>query len=80
LHSVLQVSHEGGYVMMGGWIRIRASAQTAVLVKKARGALQVMLQKHIGRNRVDRSRMDAEVRSAIVTLLVDEEKERLRNF
>ena len=70
---------------MGNWVRIRASAQTAVLVKKARAALQGMLQRHIGGGRSSstgasaRNSTDREVMSAIVTLLIDEEKDRLRN-
>ncbi len=70
-------------MLMGEWVRIRASAQTAVLVKKARAALQGVLQRHIGARLSSglhlTSISDREVMSAIVAMLVDEEKDRLCN-
>jgi hypothetical protein len=39
----LSVVHEGHYVLIDDWIRIRASAPTAVLVKKLRAALDDLL-------------------------------------
>lgn len=41
--GALSVMHEGGYVLVDDWLRIRASAPTAVLVKKLRGALDALL-------------------------------------
>lgn len=44
----LSVVHEGGYVLIDDWIRIRASAPTAVLVKKLRAALDDLLDAKVG--------------------------------
>lgn len=41
--GALSVMHEGGYVLVDDWLRIRASAPTAVLVKKLHGALDALL-------------------------------------
>ncbi len=44
----LVVVHEGGYALIDNWIRIRASAPTAVLVKQLRAALDALLEKKVG--------------------------------
>ena len=41
--GTLSVMHESGYVLVDDWLRIRASAPTAVLVKKLRAALDALL-------------------------------------
>lgn len=41
--GALSVVHESGYVLVDDWLRIRASAPTAVLVKRLRGALDALL-------------------------------------
>lgn len=41
--GALAVNHEGGYVLVDDFLRIRASAPTAVLVKKLRAALDALL-------------------------------------
>ena len=41
--GALTVNHEGGYVLVDDFLRIRASAPTAVLVKKLRAALEALL-------------------------------------
>ena len=41
--GALSVMHESGYVLVDDWLRIRASAPTAVLVKKLRAALDALL-------------------------------------
>ncbi len=41
--GALAVNHEGGYVIVDDFLRIRASAPTAVLVKKLRAALDALL-------------------------------------
>ena len=43
----LAVVHEGGYALIDNWIRIRASAPTAVLVKQLRAALDALLEKKV---------------------------------
>ena len=41
--GALQVLHEAGAVLVDGWLRIRAPAPTAVLVKQLRAALDSLL-------------------------------------
>lgn len=41
--GALSVVHESGYVLVDDWLRIRASAPTAVLVKRLRAALDALL-------------------------------------
>ena len=41
--GALSVVHESGYVLVEDWLRIRASAPTAVLVKRLRAALDALL-------------------------------------
>ncbi|DBA76164.1 TPA: hypothetical protein ACH3X1_009895 [Trebouxia sp. C0004] len=43
----LEVVHGEGYVLVDGWIRIRAAAPTAVLVQRLRGGLDTLLQQRI---------------------------------
>ncbi len=40
----IEVVHEEGVVMVDGWIKVKAAAQTAVLVKQIRAALVGLLQ------------------------------------
>ena len=47
--GALSVVHEGGYVLVDDWLRIRASAPTAVLVKKLRAALDALLADKVKR-------------------------------
>jgi hypothetical protein len=44
----LKVLHEEGAVLVDGWARVRAPAQTAVLVKKLRAALDSALEAKVG--------------------------------
>jgi ATP-dependent RNA helicase DHX29 len=43
--GALEVRHEAGLVTVDGWLRIRAPAPTAVLVKKLRSALDALLER-----------------------------------
>jgi len=43
--GALEVRHEAGLVTVDGWLRIRAPAPTAVLVKKLRAALDALLER-----------------------------------
>ncbi|GAB4817860.1 hypothetical protein N2152v2_004906 [Parachlorella kessleri] len=69
----LRVVHEGGYVVVGDWIRIRAPAQTAVLVKQLRQALEGLLQEKVRRPRVRLEEVGGPVIQSIVDLLNHEE-------
>eukprot|EP00887_Chlorella_sp_A99_P005374 scaffold1.g5374.t1 len=40
----LEVAHEAGYIAVDGWLRVRAPAQTAVLMKALRRALDAALE------------------------------------
>ncbi|CAL8464644.1 g4179 [Coccomyxa elongata] len=69
----LVVVHEGGYALIDNWIRIRASAPTAVLVKQLRAALDALLEKKAGRPDLDLSATGGQIVDTIVKLLCDEE-------
>ncbi|BDA49474.1 Putative ATP-dependent RNA helicase DHX57 at C-terminar half [Coccomyxa sp. Obi] len=69
----LVVVHEGGYALIDNWIRIRASAPTAVLVKQLRAALDALLEKKAGRPDLDLSAIGGQIVDTIVKLLCDEE-------
>ncbi len=43
----LTVLHEEGAVLVGGWLKLRAAAQTAVLVKHVRAALDALLEARV---------------------------------
>ncbi len=34
----MQVHHEGGYVLIDNWVKVKAAAQTAVLVSRSSAA------------------------------------------
>ena len=79
--GALSVVHESGYVLVDDWLRIRASAPTAVLVKRLRGALDALLADKVRRARPcmgkEQSRAVSEgarcnLRSSAVTTLTDE--------
>ena len=72
----LQVVHEERYVLIDGWIRIRAAAPTAVLVKQLRGAIDALLQQKIGRPEMDLTAAGGALVETLVKLLTDEESAR----
>ena len=72
----LQVVHEEGYVLIDGWIRIRAAAPTAVLVKQLRAAINALLQQKIGRPEMDLTAAGGALVETLVKLLSDEESAR----
>jgi ATP-dependent RNA helicase DHX29 len=45
--GALSVAHDSSYVQVDGWLRIRAPAQTAVLVKRLRQALDALLERKV---------------------------------
>ena len=72
----LDVKHEEGLVFIDGWIRVRAAAPTAVLVKQLRLALDTLLQRTISSPEMDLSSQGAELVATLVKLLTDEEQAR----
>ncbi|CAK0787622.1 hypothetical protein CVIRNUC_010844 [Coccomyxa viridis] len=71
--GALSVVHESGYVLVDDWLRIRASAPTAVLVKRLRGALDALLADKARRPEMDMMVSGGQIVDAIVKLLQDEE-------
>ena len=60
-------------VLVDDWLRIRASAPTAVLVKKLRAALDALLERKVGQPEVDLAADGSALVVTIVKLLRDEE-------
>ena len=69
--GALSVVHESGYVLVDDWLRIRASAPTAVLVKRLRAALDALLADKVRRARpcMGSSKPTKMERAALCTLL-----------
>lgn len=74
----LEVVHGEGYVLVDGWIRIRAAAPTAVLVQRLRGGLDTLLQQRIKQPGLDWGAQAGELIDTIIKLLQDEEATRQR--
>lgn len=70
--GTLKVVHEGGYVLVDEWLRIRAPGPTAVLVKKLRVALDQLLQAKIKRPNLEVTAEWAQLLGTIVGLLQNE--------
>ena len=68
----LEVVHQEGYVLIDGWIRVRAAAPTAVLVKSLRQALDALLEKKIAKPELDLSATGGNLVSTLVALLDQE--------
>jgi ATP-dependent RNA helicase DHX29 len=71
----LAVQHEAGVVLLGGWLRIGAPAATAVLVKRARAAVDALLQAKVEAPGADWAPEQLALVDAISGLLADAEKE-----
>ncbi|KAF5835639.1 P-loop containing nucleoside triphosphate hydrolase protein [Dunaliella salina] len=69
----LTVLHQEGAVLVDGWIRVRAAAQTAVVVKALREALDRLLQEKVKNPSLDLSGPRAEVIPTIARLLQEDE-------
>jgi len=74
----LEVVHGEGYVLVDGWIQIRAAAPTAVLVQRLRGGLDTLLQQRIKQPGLDWGAQAGELINTIIKLLQDEEATRQR--
>lgn len=73
--GALEVAHESNTVLVDGWVKVRAPAQTAVLVKKLRGALDAQLKEKVNNPKLVLSMgKGGEIISSIVDLLEHEEK------
>lgn len=60
-------------VLVDDWLRIRASAPTAVLVKKLRAALDALLERKVRQPEADLAADGSALVDTIVKLLRDEE-------
>lgn len=72
--GVITVQHETGQVSVDGWLKMHAPAQTAVMFKELRMALDVVLQEVIKNPKGSIIGPSKEVVPSIVKLLLDEEK------
>ncbi|KAI5058462.1 hypothetical protein GOP47_0026632 [Adiantum capillus-veneris] len=72
--GAISVQHQTGHVSVDGWLKMNAPAQTAVLFKELRAALDVVLEELIKNPKESLGNSNKEVASYIVKLLVDEEK------
>jgi ATP-dependent RNA helicase DHX29 len=69
----LEVAHAEGYVTIDAWIRIRAPAQTAVLVKRLRAALDRLLERQVAAPGAVVEEAGSALVASVVELLVQEE-------
>lgn len=69
----LEVKHAEGYVLIDGWIRVRAAAPTAVLVKELRRAIDALLGQKIRQPELSLHEKGAGLVDTLVKLLNDEE-------
>ncbi|KAK9832693.1 hypothetical protein WJX81_000845 [Elliptochloris bilobata] len=76
--GALAVQHEAGLVLVDDWLRIRASAPTAVLVKKLRAALDALLESKVRRPEADLAADGSALVDTIVKVLRDEEAAQAR--
>eukprot|EP00249_Psilotum_nudum_P011376 c23135_g1_i1 orf=250-4686(-) len=68
------VQHQTGLVTVDGWLKMKAPAQTAVLFKELRSALDTVLQMLIERPQGHISSVATDVVPSIVQLLADEDR------
>ncbi|KAJ3675190.1 hypothetical protein LUZ60_004232 [Juncus effusus] len=70
------IQHQLGYVVIDGWLKLNAPAQTAVLFKELRTTLDAVLKELIRKPEMG-TLVNNEVVMSIVHLLLEEEKEKL---
>ena len=70
----MSIKHNEGYVLIDDWIRVRAAAPTAVLIKKLRQALDMLLKQKVERPEVDLTESSAAIVTALSRMLRGEEK------
>jgi ATP-dependent RNA helicase DHX29 len=66
--GALEVSHETNAVMVDGWIKVRAAAQMAVLVKHLRNAFMALMNKKVTQPKM---RLDEGLTGDLVGVIVD---------
>ncbi|KAK9850459.1 hypothetical protein WJX84_011404 [Apatococcus fuscideae] len=71
----LDILHQSGYVQIDGWLRIKAAAPVAVLVKQLRQALKSVLERRISSPAEASQAMDLIILQQVATLLNDEERQ-----
>ncbi|BAS89272.1 Os04g0432200 [Oryza sativa Japonica Group] len=67
------IQHQTGVVIIDGWLRLAAAAQTAVLFKQLRVTLDAVLKELIRKPEMA-TFVDNEVVRSIIHLLLEEEK------
>ncbi|XVE67464.1 hypothetical protein DITRI_Ditri08aG0163400 [Diplodiscus trichospermus] len=71
--GLINIQHQSGLVVIDGWLKLTAPAQTAVLCKELRSALHSMLKKLI-RKPENAAIVDNEVVRSMIHLLLEEDK------
>lgn len=71
----LDVFHQSGYVQIDGWLKVRAAAPVAVLVKQLRQALEAVLEKRISDTPEQNGKADNSILQQVAGLLNDEERQ-----
>ncbi len=70
----MSIKHIEGYVLLDDWIKIRVAAPTAVLIKKLRQALDMLLRQKIEQPESDLTENSAAIVTALSRVLQGEEK------
>ena len=70
----MSIKHNEGYVMIDDWIRVRTAAPTAVLIKRLRQALDMLLRQKVERPELDFTENSAAIVTALSRMLQGEEK------
>lgn len=73
----ISIQHQTGSVTVDSWLKMNATAQTAVLFKKLRLALRSILQELLQKPKERATVAESEVIRSITQLLIDEEKPQL---
>ena len=71
----LDILHQSGYVQIDGWLKIKAAAPVAVLVKQLRQALESVLERRISSPAEASQAADLTILQQVATLLNDEERQ-----
>lgn len=70
----MSIKHSEGCVLIDEWMRLRAAAPTAVLIKKLRQALDMLLRQKVERPEADLTESSAAIVTALSRMLLGEEK------
>ncbi|KAJ7562998.1 hypothetical protein O6H91_03G092300 [Diphasiastrum complanatum] len=72
--GAISIQHQTGHVTVDGWLEMKAAAQTAVLFKELRIALDSVLRESIEKPQENMSSRSTEVIRFIIELILDETK------